>query len=47
MFPYITQLNQKITQFTQSHDKSQQEIITLLKAQNLLLAQILEQIKTK
>jgi hypothetical protein len=47
MFPDITQLNQKITQFTQTHSQTQTEIITLLKTQNLLLAQILNQIKEK
>ena len=47
MFPDITQLNQKITQFTLSYSQTQAEIITLLKAQNLLLTQILNQIKTK
>ena len=47
MFPDITQLNQKITQFTHSYQQSQTEIIALLKAQNLLLTQILNQIKEK
>ena len=47
MFLDITQLNQKITQFTHSYSQTQQEIITLLKAQNLLLTQILNQIKEK
>ena len=47
MFPDITQLNNKITQFTQSYSQTQQEIIALLKAQNQLLTQILDQIKTK
>ena len=40
-------LNQKITHFTHSHDKTLTEIIALLKAQNLLLTQILNEIKTK
>ena len=47
MFPDITQLNKQITQFTHSYQQSQVEIITLLKAQNLLLTQILNQIKEK
>jgi hypothetical protein len=47
MFPDITQLNKQITQFTLSYSQTQQEIITLLKAQNLLLTQILNQIKEK
>ena len=47
MFPDITQLTNKITQFTHSYAQTQQEIITLLKAQNLLLTQILDQINWK
>ena len=47
MFPDLTQLTQKITQFTHSYSQTQTEVIALLKAQNLLLTQILNKLENQ
>jgi len=45
MFPDLTQLTQKITQFTHSYSQTQTEVIALLKQINLELAQIKQLLK--
>lgn len=45
LFPDITPLTNQIQTFTASQTQSQQEIIALLKQNNLLLAQILQKQK--
>ncbi|KLL04153.1 MAG: hypothetical protein MRECE_2c016 [Mycoplasmataceae bacterium CE_OT135] len=42
LFPDITPLTNKITEFTSTQQHSQAQIIALLKQNNLLLAQILQ-----
>ena len=43
--PDITPLTNKITEFTYSQKQTQQEIVALLKQNNLLLAQIEKHLK--
>ena len=45
--PDITPLTNKITEFTQTQQQSQAQIIALLKQNNLLLTQLLQKLETK
>ena len=47
LFPDITPLTNKIQEFTASQSQSQQQIIALLKQNNLLLTQIQQALKNQ